>query len=142
MNNVFYNNTGSGYAHGSPSSSGVSNFIINNISQDNSTNGYSLGGGSDVSVFIDFSQWNGNGTELNNIAGILQGNNNIRDVSSAMTNPGALDFTLQASSPCLETGLCVNEYTDSDVLSGDHWSIGASQNDQASGSTDVFGWIQ
>lgn len=135
LNNVSYNNTNDGFEINVSSNGNIDQQImLNNISQDNSV-GYNFSGGTDITAFFDFNQWNGNTTELSNISEILQGNNNVRDSNSLMSNPGANAFNLQASSPCLEAGLDADNYSDSDLFGSSNWSIGASQNDQATGGT-------
>lgn len=127
-NCVAYNNTGAGsdgfYDYFALSVSGLTTYFTNCLSVGNGQYAFNDNSTSSGSCYLDYSGWNGHGTELNNI--LIQGNNNIGDVDPSFTNAAAGDFTLQSGSGAIGTGL-------SQAIpgaTGDYqWNIGADQDD-------------
>ena len=110
-NCVAYNNTGaanSGFLAGTATNlSAVENIFINNSSSSNGQYAFNLSGGTDVTNYFDFNNYFGHTTELNNITA---GDNDTGDADPLFTNPATGNFTLQATSPCLNTGLDASTY--------------------------------
>src|SRR3990167_393068 len=133
INNTIYGNTGAGTDGFNDSLASNTNtallILLNNTSSANGQYAYNFSGGTDVTNLVDYSNYFGHATELNNVD---EGQFNTGDSDPLLQSPSA-DLSLQNTSPLLGAGLDFKTnmwtYTGGDPL----FNIGSSQDDATTG---------
>lgn len=111
IESVFYNNTGtgeSGINYQLSNQSRVNRHILLNISSSDNTDNAVDFNQTTVGNFLDFSNYNGHTTELNNV---LEWQHTTGDIDPGFTDEAGADFTITASSALDASGISIDTFT-------------------------------